>query len=79
MTTPRLAGEKYNGPGCAAGWNEVIDLFMKSISLTFANTFIRALRNDRFGVSEPVRNGANAHFRRAYGWFDRLTNAWNLL
>jgi hypothetical protein len=32
MTTPALAGEKYNGPACAAGWNEVIDLFMKSIS-----------------------------------------------
>jgi hypothetical protein len=32
MTTPALAGEKYNGLACAAGWNEVIDLSMKSIS-----------------------------------------------
>jgi hypothetical protein len=32
ITTPALAGEKYNGPACAAGWNEVIDLFVKSIS-----------------------------------------------
>ena len=79
MTTAASAGEKYNGPACAAGWNEVIDLFMKSISLTFANIFIRVLRNVCFGVRRPVRNGAEAHIRRAYGWFDRLTNVWNLL
>jgi hypothetical protein len=79
MTTRALAGEKYNGPGCAAGWNEVIDLFMKSISLTFANTSIHTLRNAHFRRRSPVQNGAKAHFRRAYGWFDRLTNPGNLL
>jgi hypothetical protein len=79
MTTPGLVGEKYNGPACAAGWNEVIDLFMKSISLTVANTFVRMLRNHRFDVCSAVQDGAKPHFRRAYGWFDRLTNVWNLL
>jgi hypothetical protein len=32
ITTGALAGEKYNGSKVGAGWNEVIDLFMKSIS-----------------------------------------------
>jgi hypothetical protein len=42
--------------------NEVIDLFVKSISLTFANRFIRMLRNGRFGACGLARNGAKPHF-----------------
>jgi hypothetical protein len=72
-------GGKYSRGDVVAVWNEVIDLFMKSISWAIFFARLRALRNVQLSEKLTHSFGAPAPFFRADSSFVRLTNVKNVL